>query len=168
MITCCSLSSRFITMYQFKFKRKGMAHSFHHICMSSDFQREFKIWPRQHSKVQCILGSCQAMSISMLWDANRWKSKNDGLKELLSGRQMGKYRIALSVYILPTYSWGTSLFARMSEQQWFEHLHHKDHKEGKTQISLWANVSAGIQNYAIDSSQPINKADGSHWNTVIL
>lgn len=68
-----------------------MAHSFHHICMSSDFQRELNIWPRQHSKVQCTLGSCQAMSISMLWDANRWKGKNDGIKELLSGRQMGKY-----------------------------------------------------------------------------
>jgi len=50
--------------------------------------------------------------------------------------QAGKYRIILSVYILPTYSRGTSLFARMSEQQWFEHLHHKHHKEGKTQISL--------------------------------
>lgn len=140
-----------------------MAHSFHHICMSSDFQREFKIWPRQHRKdlVQCKLGSCQAMSISMSWDANRWKSKNDGIKELLSGRQMGKYnRIVLSV-CLPTYSRETSLFARMSEQRWFEHLHHNHHNEGKTQISLWANVSASIQNYAIDSSQLISKADGS-------
>lgn len=71
-----------------------MANGFHHICMSSDFQRELKIWPRQHRKVQC----CQAMSISMLWDANRWKSKNDGIKELLSGRQMGKYRICQCIF----------------------------------------------------------------------
>ena len=49
----------------------------------------------------------------------------------------------------------------MSEQQQFEHLSHKHHKEEKTQMSMWANVFACIQNYAIDGSQPIHKADGS-------